>query len=131
MTENIDPRTDPAYKALVEVINAIAGNKVPLMQPHEMAARSTLRALQIEIDDLNVLDNSDLIDTLNQTRIEIKYLVSRITDLQQALIARESDVAFQRKVVEFWESSTATWQIAYENSQSEIKRLENLVSRAN
>ena len=33
MTENIDPRTDPAYKALVEVINAITGNKVPIVNP--------------------------------------------------------------------------------------------------
>jgi hypothetical protein len=75
MTENIDPRTDPQFKALMQVMNDITQNKVPFYEPHELAARSTLRALQHQIDDRNVLDDGDLIDTLNQARIEIKYLL--------------------------------------------------------
>jgi hypothetical protein len=75
MTENIDPRTDPQFKALMQVMNDITGNKVPFYEPHELAARSTLRALQHEIDDRNVLDDGELIDVLNQARIEVKYLL--------------------------------------------------------
>ena len=103
MTDNIDPETDPAYKALVEVINAITGNNVPLINPHELASRSTLRALQWQIDDRNVLDDGELIDVLNQARIEIKYLCSIITDLKNKCTDQET----------------------------EMRRLENLASRAN
>ena len=103
MTENIDPKTDPAYKALVEVINAITGNNVPLINPHELASRSTLRALQWQIDDRNALDDGELIDVLNQARIEIKYLCSIITDLKNKCTDQET----------------------------EMRRLENLASRAN
>ena len=117
MTENIDPRTDPAYKALVEVIHAITGNKVPIVNPAELAAGSCLRALQWQIDDRNVLDDGELIDVLNQARIEIKYLCSIISDLREALTARDRDIrALQER----------------NNYQStEIQRLENQVFRAN
>ena len=103
MTENIDPRTDPAYKALVEVIHAITGNKVPILNPHELASRSTLRALQWQIDDRNALDDGELIDVLNQARIEIKYLCSIITELRDK----------------------------NNEQQSELRRLENVIYRAN
>ena len=103
MTENIDPRTDPAYKALVEVINAITRNKVPILNPHELASRSTLRALQWQIDDRNVLDDGELIDVLNQARIEIKYLCSIITELKNKCTDQET----------------------------ELRRLENVIYRAN
>ena len=103
MTENIDPRTDPAYKALVEVIHAITGNNVPIVNPAELAAGSCLRALQWQIDDRNVLDDGELIDVLNQARIEIKYLCSIITDLKNKCTDQET----------------------------EMRRLENLASRAN
>ena len=117
MTENIDPRTDPALKALMQVMQDITSYKVPLVQPHELAARSTLRKLQWIIDDLNALDNSDLIDACNQARIEIKYLCSIITDLRQALVARDTDIRVLQE---------------RNNYQSaEIQRLENQVFRAN
>jgi hypothetical protein len=45
------------------------------MNRTNLAARSTLRALQHQIDDRNVLDDSELIDTLNQARIEVKVFV--------------------------------------------------------
>ena len=116
MTENIDPRTDSQFKALMQVMNEITGNKVPLVQPHELAARSTLRKLQWEIDDRNVLDDSDLIDTLNQARIEIKYLCSIITDLREALVARDTDIR--------------VLQDRNNYQSAEIQRLENQVFRA-
>ncbi len=117
MTENIDPRTDPQFKALMQVMQDITSYKVPLVQPHELAARSTLRKLQWIIDDLNALDDSDLIDACNQARIEIKYLCSIITDLRTSLVARDTDIRVLQE---------------RNNYQSaEIQRLENQVFRAN
>jgi hypothetical protein len=92
MTENIDPRTDPQFKALMQVMNDITQNKVPIYNPWELAARSTLRAIQHEIDDRNVLDDGELIDVLNQTRIEIKYLLSIISDLDARVKERDAEV---------------------------------------
>jgi hypothetical protein len=117
MTENIDPRIDPQLKALMQVMKEITSNRVPLINPDELPARSTLRALRWAIDDLNALDDSELIDTLNQARIEIKYQISIISDLREALAARDRDIrALQER----------------NNYQSaEIQRLENQVFRAN
>ncbi len=84
---------DPQLKALIKVMQDITSNKVPFYEPHELAARSTLRALQHEIDDRNVLDDGELIDVLNQARIEIKYLCSIITDLKKSVGERESEIA--------------------------------------
>ena len=92
MTENIDPRTDPQFKALMQVMNEITQHKVPIYNPWELAARSTLRKIQHEIDDRNVLDDGELIDTLNQTRIEIKYLLSIISDLDARVKERDAEV---------------------------------------
>ena len=93
MTENIDPRTDPQLRALMQVMNEITGNKVPLLNPWELAARSTIRELQHQIDDHNALDDSDLIDVLNQARIEIKYLLSIISDLDARVKERDAEVS--------------------------------------
>jgi transglutaminase/protease-like cytokinesis protein 3 len=117
MTENIDPRTDPQFKALMQVMQDITSNKVPLVEPHELAARSTLRALQHQIDDHNVLDDSELIDVLNQARIEVRYLCSIITDLREALRARDTDIQ--------------SLQDRNNYQSAEIQRLENQVFRAN
>jgi hypothetical protein len=117
MTENIDPRTDPQFKALMQVINDITQNKVPIYNPWELAARSTLRKIQHEIDDRNVLDDAELIDVLNQTRIEIKYLLSIITDLDERV--KERDIEINIK------------QLRLNENEVEIQRLENMVHRAN
>ena len=93
MTENINPRTDPQFQALKHVMDEITQNKVPLLNPWELAARSTLRELQHQIDDHNALDDSDLIDVLNQARIEIKYLLSIITDLDARVKERDAEVS--------------------------------------
>ena len=117
MTGNIDPRTDPQFKALMQVMQDITSNKVPFYEPHELAARSTLRALQRQIDDHNVLDDGELIDVLNQARIEVKYLCSIITDLKQSLTARETDIRVLQERNNY--------------QSSEIQRLENAVFRGN
>ena len=87
----------------MQVMNEITNNKVPILNPHELASRSTLRALQWQIDDRNVLDDGELIDVLNQARIEIKNLCSIITELK----------------------NTCTDQ------ETELRRLENVIYRAN
>jgi hypothetical protein len=117
MTGNIDPRTDPQFQALMQVMNDITGNKVPFYEPHELAARSTLRALQHIIDDSNALDDSDLIDTCNQARIEIRYLCSIVTDLHERIKQRDIEIGIQ--------------QLRLNENQVEIQRLEHMVHRAN
>ena len=117
MTENIDPRTDPQFKALMQVMNDITQHKVPIYNPWELAARSTLRKIQHEIDDRNVLDDGELIDVLNQTRIEIKYLLSIITDLHERVKERDIEIGIK--------------QLRLNENEVEIQRLENMVHRAN
>jgi hypothetical protein len=60
---------------------------------HEMTSKSTLQALQYLIDDCNALDDGETIDTLNQTRIEIKYLCSIINDLRERIKENETEIA--------------------------------------
>ena len=117
MTENIDPRTDPQFQALKHVMDEITQNKVPLREPWELAARSTLRELQHQIDDHNALDDSDLIDVLNQARIEIKYLLSIISDLLERVKQRDVEIGIQ--------------QLRLNENEVEIQRLEHQVHRAN
>jgi len=117
MTENIDPRTDPQFKALMQVMQDITSNKVLFYEPHELAARSTLRALQHEIDDRNVLDDGELIDVLNQARIEVRYLLSIITDLHERIKQRDVEIGIQ--------------QLRLNENEVEIQRLEHMVHRAN
>ena len=117
MTENIDPRIDPQLKALMQVMNEITSNKVPLLNPWELAARSTIRELQHQIDDHNALDDSELIDVLNQARIEIKYLLSIISDLLERVKQRDVEIGIQ--------------QLRLNENEVEIQRLEHQVHRAN
>ena len=102
------------FEALMQVMDEITKNKVPLVEPHELASRSTLRALQWQIDDHNALDDGELIDVLNQARIEIKYLCSIITDLKQRIATRETEI----RALEHIEKHQA----------SEISRLERLAA---
>ena len=108
---------DPQFKAIMHVMNEITGNKVPLRNPWELAARSTIRELQHQIDDHNALDDSDLIDVLNQARIEIKYLLSIISDLLERVKQRDIEIGIQ--------------QLRLNENEVEIQRLEHQVHRAN
>ena len=108
---------DPQFKAIMHVMNEITGNKVPLRNSWELAARSTLRELQHQIDDHNALDDSDLIDLLNQARIEIKYLLSIISDLLERVKQRDIEIGIQ--------------QLRLNENEVEIQRLEHQVHRAN
>ena len=108
---------DPQFKAIMHVMNEITGNKVPLRNPWELAARSTLRELQHQIDDHNALDDGELIDVLNQARIEIKYLLSIISDLLERVKQRDVEIGIQ--------------QLRLNENEVEIQRLEHQVHRAN
>ena len=92
MTENIDPfGNDTAQlKALMQVIDEITAHKVPHYEMHELTSKSALRELQYLIDNCNALEDSDMIDTLNQTRIEIKYLASVVSDLRARLLEQDA-----------------------------------------
>ena len=92
MTENIDQfGNDTAQlKALMQVIDEITAHKVPHYEMHELTSKSALRELQYLIDDCNALEDSDMIDTLNQTRIEIKYLASVVSDLRERLLEQDA-----------------------------------------
>ena len=94
MTENIDPfGNDMAQlKALMQVIDQITEHKVPHYEMHELTSKSALRELQYLIDDCNALDDGDMIDTLNQTRIEIKYLCSIVNDLRERLLEQDGQI---------------------------------------
>ncbi len=131
MTENIYPKTDPQLKALMLVMNEILDNKVPILQPHELAARSTLRALQWQIDDSNALDDSKLIDVLNQARVEIKYLCSIITDFKQRIANRDSEIKALEYLDKIKEKEIREQIARLTENAAEIQRLENLVHRAN
>ena len=95
MTENIDPQ----LKAIMEVINAITAKPLPVYEMHELTSKSALRNLQYLIDDCNALDDSDMIDTLNQARIEIKYLASVVSDLRERLKEKETEISRLENVV--------------------------------
>ena len=82
-----------------------------------MAARSTIRELQHQIDDHNALDDSELIDVLNQARIEVKYLLSIISDLLERVKQRDIEIGIQ--------------QLRLNENEVEIQRLEHQVHRAN
>jgi hypothetical protein len=107
---------DPQFQALKHVMNEISANKVPLRNPWELAARSTLRELQHQIDDHNVLDDSELIDVLNQARIEVKYLLSIVSDLLERIKQRDIEISIQ--------------QLRLNENQVEIQRLERLAANA-
>ena len=92
MTENMQPNNDSAQlKALMQVINEITAFRVPLQNSYELSAKSALRELKYVIDDLNALDDSDLIDTLQQARTEIKYLCTIIRELKTQVENLEAD----------------------------------------
>ena len=107
---------DPQFLALKHVMNEITANKVPLRNPWELAARSTLRELQHQIDDHNALDDSELIDVLNQARIEVKYLLSIVSDLLERVKQRDIEINIQ--------------QLRLNENEVEIQRLERLAANA-
>ena len=64
-----------------------------------------------------MLDDGELIDVLNQARIEVRYLLSIITDLHERIKQRDVEIGIQ--------------QLRLNENEVEIQRLEHMVHRAN
>lgn len=70
--------------ALMEVIKEIT-KPLPLVEMHEIGARQIIKKLQGRLNNCNVLDDSDLVDLLNETITELKYLIRRVRLLWQEI----------------------------------------------
>ena len=70
--------------ALIEVIKEIT-KPIPLVEMHELGARRVINELQKRLDNCNVLDDSDLVDLLNEAIDEIKFLMSIAKNLYAEL----------------------------------------------
>ena len=78
MTDNVFTDLDAnvaQLNALMEVIKEIT-KPLSVVEQHELGARRVIRELQSRLDNCNVLDDSDLVDLLNQAIDEIKFLMA-------------------------------------------------------
>ena len=78
MTDNIFTDLDAnvaQLNALMKVINEIA-KPLTVVEMHELGARRVIKELQSRLDNCNVLDDSDLVDLLNNAIDEIKFLMA-------------------------------------------------------
>ena len=66
--------------ALMEVIKEIT-KPIPLIEMHELGARRVIKELQSRLDNCNVLDDSELVDLLNEAIQEIKFLIRNVAAL--------------------------------------------------
>ena len=70
--------------ALMEVIKEIT-KPIPLVEMHELGARRVINELQKRLGNCNVLDDSDLVDLLNEAIDEIKFLMAIAKNLYAEL----------------------------------------------
>lgn len=78
MTDNVFTDLDAnvaQLNALMEVIKEIT-KPLSVVEMHELGARRVIKELQSRLDNCNVLDDSELVDLLNQAIDEIKFLMS-------------------------------------------------------
>ena len=68
--------TNLQLQQLMQVMDEITARPKPLMETFELSSNRILERLQRQINKLNVLDHSDLIDDLYEAQLEIKYLVN-------------------------------------------------------
>ena len=68
--------TNVQLQQLMQVMDEITARPKPLMETFELSSNRILERLQRQINKLNVLDHSDLIDDLYEAQLEIKYLVN-------------------------------------------------------
>ena len=72
------------FNALMEVMKEIT-KPIPLVEMHELGARRVINELQKRLDNCNVLDDSDLVDLLNEAIDEIKFLMAIAKNLYAEL----------------------------------------------
>ena len=78
MTDNVFTDLDAnvaQLNALMEVIKEIT-KPLSVVEMHELGARRVIKELQSRLDNCNVLDDSDLVDLLNNAIDEIKFLMA-------------------------------------------------------
>ena len=68
--------TNVQLQQLMQVMDEITARPKPLMETFELSSNRILERLQRQINKMNVLDHSDLIDDLYEAQLEIKYLVN-------------------------------------------------------
>lgn len=68
--------TNLQLQQLMQVMDEITARPKPLMETFELSSNRILERLQRQINKMNVLDHSDLIDDLYEAQLEIKYLVN-------------------------------------------------------
>lgn len=68
--------TNLQLEQLMQVMNEITARPKPLKESFELSSTRIIGRLQKQIDKMNVLDHSDLIDDLYEAQLEIKYLVN-------------------------------------------------------
>lgn len=68
--------TNVQLEQLMQVMNEITARPKPLKESFELSSNRIINRLQKQIDKMNVLDHSDLIDDLYEAQLEIKYLVN-------------------------------------------------------
>lgn len=78
MTDNVFTDLDAnvaQLNALMEVIKEIT-KPLNVVEMHELGAKRVIKELQSRLDNCNVLDDSELVDLLNQAIDEIKFLMA-------------------------------------------------------
>lgn len=68
--------TNLQLEQLMQVMNEITARPKPVKETFELSSERIIKRLQKQIDKMNVLDHSDLIDDLYEAQLEIKYLVN-------------------------------------------------------
>lgn len=68
--------TNVQLEQLMQVMNEITARPKPVKETFELSSERIIKRLQKQIDKMNVLDHSDLIDDLYEAQLEIKYLVN-------------------------------------------------------
>ena len=93
MTDNIDPfGNDMAQlKALMQVIDEITGDRVPLVDTATVVTNRNIRNLENWALEY-VMDDGDLVHDLKSAVIEIKYLASIVKDLRERLAENETEI---------------------------------------
>ena len=83
MTDNVFTDLDAnvaQLNALMEVIREIT-QSIPYFETYELSAKRVIKKLQSRVDNCNVLDDSELVDLLNQAIDEIKFLLQTVARL--------------------------------------------------
>lgn len=83
MTDNVFTDLDAnvaQLNALMEVIREIT-QSIPYFETYELSAKRVIKKLQSRVDNCNVLDDSELVDLLNEAIQEIKCLIRNVAAL--------------------------------------------------